>query len=226
MNNSFKVLQVLGIVAFIAVVGVAVGILVTKGKEDSAKPGVAGPGAPETGSNLVAPPPVTLAARRPLTTTPAPIKTAGRTNLEVTPGNGNVITNWEDRLDEVLGAETDEKQKAQQLLAMFPNLNEEGQIEVAQHLSNLVEDEDFPALASYATNSALPESVLDVLLSDALNRPNTMKLPLLLEIAQNPNHPKATEAKDLLELYLEEDYGNDWARWTAQMEAWLKDNPE
>ncbi len=225
MNDLVKLLKVLGILVGIAVVGIAVGMLVTKGKGDSGKPALITSTASDAQGDQKAPPPVTLPARRPLTTS-TPIAMGPRTNLQVTPANANLITNWEDKLDQVLGADTDEKQKAQQLLAMFPNLNEDGQIEVAQHLSNLVEDEDFPALAQYATNSALPESVLDILLSDALNRPNTMKLPLLLQIAQDPSNPKAGEAKDLLELYLEEDYGTDWAKWRTQMEAWLKDNPE
>jgi len=55
----------------------------------------------------------------------------------------------------------------------------------------------------------LPETVLDVLMADALNRPNGVKLPLLLEVAQNPDNAKAGEAKDLLELYLDGDYGSD-----------------
>jgi len=72
----------------------------------------------------------------------------------------------------------------------------------------------------------MSEAVLDVLLADALNRPNSLKLPLLLEVARQPDHPKAGEAKDLLELFLEEDHGKDWGQWQAKLEQWLKDNPD
>ena len=65
-----------------------------------------------------------------------------------------------------------------------------------------------------------------MLIVDVLNRPNTLKLPLLLELARDAQHPKAAEAKDLLELYLEEDYGSDWNKWQAKMEQWLKENPD
>ena len=97
---------------------------------------------------------------------------------------------------------------------------------MAQHLSNLVPDQDYRLLHASLTNAALPEEVLDVLLDDTLNRPNSLKLPALLEVARNPQNPKAAEAKDFLELFLEEDYGNDWDKWQASMEQWLKDNPD
>ena len=68
--------------------------------------------------------------------------------------------------------------------------------------------------------------MLDFLLDDVLNRPNSLKLPALLAVARNAQHPKAAEAKDFLQLFLEEDYGSDWDKWQARMEQWLKDNPD
>ena len=113
-----------------------------------------------------------------------------------------------------------------QLLELFPRISGEGQVEVAQHLSNLVEDSDYESLQKLLLDPKLPEDVLDVLIADILNRPNGVKLPTLLDVARTPNHAKAEEAKDLLELYLEEDYGADWAKWQSSMEQWLKDNPD
>jgi hypothetical protein len=72
----------------------------------------------------------------------------------------------------------------------------------------------------------LPGDVLDGLMADVLNRPNRLKLPLLLEVARTAPHPKAGEAKEILGLFLEEDYGDDWAKWQAEMEQWLKENPD
>ena len=125
-----------------------------------------------------------------------------------------------------MGGEGEDAGKVKQLLEMFPRLPEDGQVEVAQHLSNLVADQDYAPLGKLLAYPKLPEAVLDVLIADVLNRPNAVKLPLLLEVARTPQHPKAEEAKDLLELYLEEDYGADWNKWQAKMEQWIKDNPE
>ena len=45
---------------------------------------------------------------------------------------------------------------------------------------------------------------------------------------RNPQHPDASEAKDLLELFLDpdEEYGNDWNKWQTKMAQWLKENPD
>jgi len=69
----------------------------------------------------------------------------------------------------------------------------------------------------------LPEDTLDTLMADLLNRPNSTKLPMFLDIARNPDHPKHEEARDMLELYLDEDYGADWATWEKKMKEWLAD---
>ena len=138
----------------------------------------------------------------------------------------NLITNWEDRLDQILDASNTEADKAKEMLAMFPRLPEDGQVQVAQHLSNLTADEDYGPLGQYLTNSTLSEPVLDVLMADLLNRPNSLKLPLLYEVARQDQNPKSSDARDILELYLDGNYGNDWAQWQAKMSQWLKDNPD
>jgi hypothetical protein len=155
----------------------------------------------------------------------------GRTNISraIPPTPGTATTTnaeWEDKLEAILGAEGEDAEKIKQLYAMFPQLPEDGQVEVAQHLSNLVSDQDYAPLGKMLADSKEPEAVLDVLIADLLNRPNGTKLPLLLEVARNAQHPKAVEAKDLLELYLEEDYGQNWDKWQAKTEQWLKDNPD
>ena len=138
----------------------------------------------------------------------------------------NLISAWEDKLDEILGSASPDEDKARQLVEMFPHLPTDGQEETAQHLSNLLPDADFGLLHAYLTNTALAEDVLDVLLDDVLNRPNRLKLPALLDVARSPQHPNAAEAKDFLELFLEEDYGDDWDKWQTRMQEWLKDNPD
>jgi hypothetical protein len=138
----------------------------------------------------------------------------------------NAIPDWEDRVDAILTSDGEDTDKAKKMLEMFPKLAPEAQEEVAHHLSNLTPDEDYTPLGNLLTNSTLAEPVLDVFMEDVLNRPNTVKLPLLLEVAQNPQHPGAQEAKDVLELFLEDDYGTDWSKWQAKMQDWLKENPD
>jgi hypothetical protein len=136
------------------------------------------------------------------------------------------MSGWHDKLEEILGSTSPDAEKAKQMLEMFPTLPADGQEEVARHLTNLLPDEDYGLMRSYLTNASLPEGVLDILLDDVLNRPNSVKMPALLEVARGARPPKAAEAKDFLKLFLEEDYGSDWDKWQAGIEQWLKANPD
>lgn len=225
MNESAKFLKVVGFIIGIFLMGAVVGWLGTRGggpTVTSAPAHVTGSNAAPAVSMAAAPPKPTFLANnyRPLSSVSLQPQTTGTVAVV------NLITNWEERLDDILSGKEKEDEKANQLLEMFPRLSAEGQEEVAQHLSNLVSDEHYPVLGQYLTNSTLPEPVLDVLLADALNRPNTLKLPVLVGVARDPANPKAGEARDLLELYLEEDYGDDWNTWQQKVDQWLKDNPD
>ncbi len=224
MNRSPGFVKLAGLVIIVVVIGALIGVMATRRAED-----------------VPAPTTQPLAGPEPLVKTPTatgtgalsvkPLAQKGQvtipTTAPVTPVvNTNALPDWEDRLDDILGNDDEDKVKTTKLLELFPRMPEEGQEETARHLANLVEDEDYAPLGSYLTNATLPESVLDVLIQDVLNRPNELKMPLLLDVAKEPGHPKAEEARDLLELFLEEDYGTDWARWQTAMQKWLKDNPE
>ena len=136
------------------------------------------------------------------------------------------IGDWEQKIDDVLTGKEDEGLKAKKLLEIFPNLPPDGQVEAAQHLSNLLPDEEYPALAQTLTNATTSEEVLDVLMTDVLNRPNQIKLSTLLDIARNPAHPKAEEARDVLEVFVDENYGDNWVAWSEAVQKWLRENPD
>jgi hypothetical protein len=150
------------------------------------------------------------------------------TNVVAAAVRTNLITDWENRLNDILGSTAEnETAKAKQLMVMFPRLPEDGQIEVAQHLANLTDDKDFAPLGAYLVDPATPEPVVDVLMADLLNRPNAVKLPLLLGVAQScPDHKTAEEAKEVLALFLDDDYGTDWTVWQTKLQQWLADNPD
>jgi hypothetical protein len=213
-----RALGILGLIAAVVVVGVALGWLMTRRIEVATQ---TPPATPETTATSTGEA-VVPAKARVVVSGPS----ANQATLAQAGPDTNAVAEWESRLDEILSADTDETQKAKQMLAILPSLPEAGQVEAAQHLSNLLPDAEYAPLGKLLTEPKTPEAVLDVLMVDALNRPNSIKLPLLLEMARVPQHPKATEAKDLLELYLEEDYGTDWNKWQAKMQQWLKDNPD
>jgi hypothetical protein len=221
MSKFATVLKTAGVIAGVILVGVLVGWWGSRSRGPGPAAPVPAPKPVEAVEHTNVPkPPVTAVATRvldaPKETTQPPVP-----NL-----SANIITNWEDRLDQVLGSEGEDSAKAKELLDIFPRLPPAGQEEVAQHISNLTADKDYAPLGQYLTNYTLPGPVLDVLMQDLLNRPNSVKLPLLLDVAREPQHPGSSEAKDLLELYLEDNYGNDWNKWQEKLQQWLKDNPD
>jgi hypothetical protein len=228
MQKLPKVLAGIAVIIAVIIAGLALGWFASKNVTPPQKPDNR-TSPPETAASNPAPPPP-VALNTGITTTVVrnhgmqPMPPA--TNIEASAPASNLITNWEDRIDDILADDTDDTNKVKVLFGMFPRLPPDGQEEVAQHLSNLVEDDNYTPLGQMLKDAKLPEPVLDVLLSDVLNRPNSIKLPLLLDVASNPDHAKAGEAKDLLELYLDEDYGTDWEKWRDKTKSWLKDNPD
>jgi hypothetical protein len=154
----------------------------------------------------------------------ASLEARGNTANQSEPLQTEPAEEWEERFDRILTAETNNAEKAKQLLALFPHLPEAGQIEAAQQLSFLVPDQEYPAMDRYLTNSALPDPVLGFLLAGTLNRPNEVRIPLLLEVARDGQNPKAAEARDFLRLFTGRDYGEDWNRWQTGMDQWVREN--
>ena len=129
-------------------------------------------------------------------------------------------------IDDIITASGDNKDKVRQLLALLPKLPQVDQTEAVQHVANLVDDDAYGPVSAILTNTASHADVIDVLLTDLLNRKESVKLPILLQIAQIPEHPNQEEARDILEVYLETDHGADWKAWGQALDQWLKANPD
>jgi len=133
-------------------------------------------------------------------------------------------TTWAETLDEILRAEKPESEKAAQLLAALPNLQEADQIEDARHLVNLLADEEFEKVKPYLLNTTMPAEVISILFHDSMLRPETVKEPIFLAVMQTPDHPFAEEAKTALQLFVGEDYKTDWPQWETALREKLKAN--
>jgi len=221
MQKFSKLFLILGIVVGILVVGGFIGWLA--GGSGTKKPPLSvNPAVTETQPGAATHPPANPAGSDPVKTQATPDNEA----MPPTVLAAGILTNWEEKVDEILGSQTDDTNKVEQLFALFPHVPAESRSEVAQHLSNLVSDDGYAPLGALLKNPTLGDDALDVLMADVLNRPNSLKLPELLNVAQTPDHPKADEAKDILSLFLDEDFGTDWPKWNEKMTQWLKDNPD
>ncbi|HWD94045.1 MAG TPA: hypothetical protein VG938_17065 [Verrucomicrobiae bacterium] len=220
------------IVVLAAIVGIGVGVGFFAGRSPANSPPLTTSDSSDNGTRVAVAPLDTKPApsQNPVEIKPVapiePIPIMQSSNIALASTNSDSETNWEDKIDDIIGSDDADTNKVKQLFALFPKLPPDGQEEVAQHLSNLVDDEDYAPLGDLLKNAKLPEGVLDELLADVLNRPNNLKLPLLLDVASDPDHAKKDEAKDLLELYLGDDYGSDWNSWGQHLTNWLQQNPD
>jgi len=149
-------------------------------------------------------------------TEPAPTRPA-----TPAPPAAKPMADWEIKIDQILQRNADESQTAQMLISLLPTLPPEGQEEAAQHISNLILDKDYSKVAPLVKNPGLPEDVLDVFVTDLMNREDEVKLPILLDIAKMPNHPHHEEAATDLQIFLDEDYGKDWGKWDQALKSYL-----
>jgi hypothetical protein len=71
-------------------------------------------------------------------------------------------------------------------------------------------------------NPSFNSEVIEVFATDLMNREHKVMLPAMLDAVKMPNHPFHDEAKTTLEVFLDEDYGTDVAKWEKAMKDFLK----
>jgi len=135
---------------------------------------------------------------------------------------------WEEKIESVLRDDgLNNTAKARLLLAMLPVLPEDGFGTAAEECVKRLPDADYNAVAlPLIANPQTHGAVANVLFADLMERPDSITLPALLRIAQIPNHPYAKSAQDNLRLLLDEDFGNDWAKWAVAVRTALTRNGE
>src|SRR6059058_5335183 len=116
--TSQRVLKLVGMLGGVILLGIGVGYIATKNpsvafqsSKDTNTPAIAGNTRTSTG-----PARVHLASPRP----GAGSSNASAIALAPTAAPQNLITNWEEKIDELLGSEGEEADKARKMLEMFP----------------------------------------------------------------------------------------------------------
>jgi hypothetical protein len=129
---------------------------------------------------------------------------------------------WEGTIEGILRSNVTQGEMARMLINILPTLPEEGQVEAANHITNLLPDTDYGSVRPLLLNASLPESVLSVFFTDLMNRDDPTKLNAFLDIAQAPNHPFQAQALSDLQIYVGNDYGNNWTQWKSAVTQYLK----
>lgn len=142
-----------------------------------------------------------------------------------------LLTEDDRKIDEILrlfpgNSDQDHTNTAQALINMLPTLTKEGQVEAVQHVSNLLSDDEFKRVIHIWRNPNANPDVIEVLSSDLMNRDHKILLPALLDAVRLPTHPFHEEAQSTLEIFLDAEYGNDFAKWDKAVKEFLKKEAE
>jgi hypothetical protein len=129
---------------------------------------------------------------------------------------------WQGTINSILLDDAEPRVLSQRLAASLGTLPLEGQLEAAQHMVNLLADEEYSTAENIYFNPGMPEPVRRLVFEDFMNRPNTVKLPLLVRTLRDPGHPMRREAIDNLQVYIGRDEGEDWVRWDAAVRGTLE----
>jgi len=120
---------------------------------------------------------------------------------------------WLQAIDTILHQDGDASEKGKRMSQLYSHLPAELQTECAQHLVNFSTDTSPEPLLEPLLSEKANATAQSVLLLGLLQRADKVRLPALLKIASNPNHPRTGEALQYLQFLLEADHGLDWDRW-------------
>jgi hypothetical protein len=128
---------------------------------------------------------------------------------------------WEKPISDLLDSDDENEEVAVKLAALGPTLPLEGYVECIQHVVNLLDDEQYKLASDMLMNSSLHPEVREVIYSDVLDRPNEVKVPVLLGLLGSYGHPLQAEAREQLQRALGVDLGPDPAAWQGAVAAFL-----
>lgn len=125
-----------------------------------------------------------------------------------------------------LNRELSDGVKIQQLLAMVPRLPPDGQTLALEHAARMIPDADYlkfrPRLLQLANTDDLRETVL----LDVLTRDDEIRMLTMVEFLKLPPNNGHAEVREILEAFLEKNYGDDAGQWDLAVRKYLAANAE
>lgn len=111
------------------------------------------------------------------------------------------VENWEKLLDQLVEQkENPTQERVAYVKEVFDKLDRQDQLDNIHHSLNLLPDDQFPALYGILYDKTENPEVLDAIFSDALNRPEEIKNPLMKELVKDKEHPCYFESARILDV--------------------------
>jgi hypothetical protein len=129
-----------------------------------------------------------------------PIPSAAGLPDTETPGE-KAVEAWESLLSLVIEQkDAPAADQARRVKDAFDRLDKADQMDCIRQALNLIPDERFTVLITILYDRGEDPEVLDAIFSDALNRPEEIKMPLLKAIRKDREHPMFFESSRILDV--------------------------
>lgn len=151
----------------------------------------------------------------------APKTDAGRNHAQTAAAESSPGEPWKILVGTIASQTDPPGVRAARLAAVLPTLPPDGQLETARQVVALQTDEDYEIAENIYFSPGTPEAVKRLVFEDLMNRPNSLKLPVLVRTVGAPDHPLYAEALDNLQLFVGRDLGNDPSLWQSAVNATL-----
>ena len=110
------------------------------------------------------------------------------------------VNAWESLVDKLAESkEVPTKETKDGVKEAFDNLDKADQMDAIQRSLNLLPDEQFTSLFGILYDKTENPAVLDAIFSDALNRPEEIKVPMMKDFLFDKKHPMFVEAARILD---------------------------
>lgn len=111
------------------------------------------------------------------------------------------VARWEKLVDEIMDlTEAPSLKVAEDFKKNFAALDAEDQEDSIDYALNLLPDEQFPALYLILFDKRQNPDILDAIFSDALNRDESIKNPIMIELRKDKEHPMFFESARILDV--------------------------
>lgn len=111
---------------------------------------------------------------------------------------------------------------------VYTSPDEPTKVVAMEYATQLMSDEQFKKLKSQilSLNDTGGEDMQGTILRDILTRAENVRMPALVDLLRRPPNPGQQEVREILEAYLDVDYGTDIPKWDAAVRQWLVENDE
>jgi len=146
---------------------------------------------------------------------PADYTTAPKPHTE----EGRLVKIWADR-------QLSDSEKVERFLALFHELPDHGKKIAMDYATQLIKDDDYLRQRPRLLRMANTDELREVVMLDMLTRDDGIKMPSLVELMKTPSQITKSEAREILEAFLEKDYGDDPNQWDGPVRQWVAENQD